>query len=220
MGTSLYFLHDYLETGYDVGMKKFLLLLCLPLLLSACSALSGALTEKDVTQYIQAYKNIAAASGELAKLKSDNQALSLLTCGPCLERIEVAVKQAGYPDMKTFVAADIRMHLTLRAWAYVQITALAGQVGQQVAHEDFCKLKENIAASKDPQEMQRYCTQITTYTSFLDKAGTLAVKLAEKLMRAGDIDVVGKYADAIGAALTDARLPDEYQHGGGGGFDD
>ncbi len=201
-------------------MKKLLLLLCLPLLLAACSAFSSALTDEDVARYIKAYDNIAAASPELDKLKSQNNAISVLTCGPCLARLEQAVQQAGYKDMKTFVAADIRMHITLRAWAYVAITKLAGDTGQAVAAEDFCKLKENIARSKDPKEMQLHCARLQSYSSYLDKAGAIAVKLAEKLLKDGDIEVIAKHIDAIGAAQTNEKLPAEYRHGGGGGFDD
>jgi hypothetical protein len=202
-------------------MKKLLLLLCLPLLLAACSAFSSALTDEDVARYIKAYDNIAAAAPELDKLKSQNNAISLLTCGPCLARLEQAVQQAGYKDMKTFVAADIRMHITLRAWAYVAITKLAGDAGQAVAAEDFCSLKENIARSKDPQEMALHCARLKSYTSYLDKAGAIAVKLAEKLLREGDIEVIAKHVDAIGTAQTNAKLPMEFRHGGGGGgFDD
>jgi hypothetical protein len=201
-------------------MKKLLVLLCLPLLLAACSAFSSALTDEDVARYIKAYDNIAAAAPELDKLKSENNAISMLTCGPCLARLEQAIRQAGYQDMKTFVAADIRMHITLRAWAYVAITKLAGETGQAVAAEDFCAIKENIARSKDPKEMQLHCARLKSYTSFLDKAGAIAVKLAEKLLKDGDIEVVAKHIDAIGAAQTNPKLPMEYRHGGGGGFDD
>jgi hypothetical protein len=201
-------------------MKKLLLVLCLPLLLAACSAFTSALTDEDVARYIKAYDNIAAAAPELDKLKSENSAISLLTCGPCLARLEQAVQQAGYKDMKTFVAADIRMHITLRAWAYVAITKLAGETGQAVAAEDFCSLKENIARSKDPKEMALHCARLKSYTSYLDKAGSIAVKLAEKLLQDGDIEVIAKHIDAIGAAQTNAKLPVEFRHGGGGGFDD
>jgi hypothetical protein len=201
-------------------MKKLLILLCLPLLLAACSAFTSALTDEDVARYIKAYDNIAAAAPELDKLKSENNAISLLTCGPCLARLEQAVQQAGYKDMKTFVAADIRMHITLRAWAYVAITKLAGETGQAVAAEDFCSLKENIARSKDPKEMALHCARLKSYTSYLDKAGAIAVKLAEKLLKDGDIEVIAKHIDAIGAAQTNAKLPAEFRHGGGGGFDD
>jgi hypothetical protein len=201
-------------------MKKLLLVLFLPLLLAACSAFTSALTDEDVARYIKAYDNIAAAAPELDKLQSENNAISLLTCGPCLARLEQAVQQAGYKDMKTFVAADIRMHITLRAWAYVAITKLAGETGQAVAAEDFCSLKENIARSKDPKEMALHCARLKSYTSYLDKAGAIAVKLAEKLLKDGDIEVIAKHIDAIGAAQTNAKLPVEFRHGGSGGFDD
>lgn len=194
-------------------MKRILMLICIPLLLAACSAFTTALTDADVDQYIKAYNNIAAASPELAKLKSENNALTLLTCGPCLARIEKAVQEAGYKDMKTFVAMDVRMHITLRAWAYVAITKLAGEVGQTVAAGDFCSIKENIMSSKDPQEMQLHCDRLKSYTSYLDKAGAIAVNLAEKLLTEGDIDVIGKHTDAIHRALTNAKLPGEFQHG-------
>jgi hypothetical protein len=201
-------------------MKKLFAILCLPLLLAACSAFSSALSDADVARYILAYNNIAAATPELDSLKRQNNAVSLLTCGPCLARLEQAVQQAGYEDMKSFVATDIRMHITLRAWSYVAITRLAGETGQAVAAEDFCSIKENIARSKDPQEMQRHCARLKSYSSYLDKAGTIAVKLAEKLLKDGDIEVIAKHLDAVSAALTNDKLPAEYRHGGGGGFDD
>ncbi|MGK5023439.1 hypothetical protein [Janthinobacterium sp. RB2R34] len=200
-------------------MKKLLLLICLPLLLAACGAFSGALSDADVARYIKAYDNFAAAAPELNKLKSEDQAMSLLTCGPCLVRLEKAVQDAGYKDMKTFIAFDIRMHVTLRAWAYVAITKLAGESGQAVAAEDFCKIKENIARSKDAAEMKVHCTRLKSYTSFLDKAGAFAVKLAEKLLKDGDIDVVARHIDAISAALSNEKLPADLRHSGGG-FDD
>lgn len=200
-------------------MKKLLLLIALPLLLAACGAFSSALTDADVARYIKAYDNFATAAPELEKLKSENQSVSLLTCGPCLAHLEKAVQDAGYKDMKTFVAFDIRMHITLRAWAYVAIAKLAGESGQAVAAEDFCKLKENIAKSKDAEEMRVVCTRLKSYTSFLDRAGAFAVKLAEKLLKDGDIEVVAKHIDAISAALSNDKLPADLRHGGGG-FDD
>lgn len=200
-------------------MKKFLLLLCLPLLLAACGVFTKGLSDADVARYIKAYENFAAAAPELDKLKREDQAMSLLTCGPCLARLEKAVQDAGYKDMKTFVAVDIRMHITLRAWAYVSIAKLAGESGQAVAAEDFCKIKEHIARSKDAEEMRLHCKRLTSYTSYLDRAGAIAVKLAEKLLRDGDIEVVAKHIDAITAALSNTRLPEEFRHGGGG-FDD
>ncbi len=200
-------------------MKKLILVLCLPLLLAACSVLSSALTDKDVDQYIKAYNNIAAASPELAKLKSDNNAISLLTCGPCMARLEQAVQDAGYEDMKTFVAMDVRMHITLQAWSYTFITNLAGAAGQAVAAEDFCAIKENIAQSKDPKEMALHCARLKSYASYLDKVGAITVKLTGKLLQDGDIEVVARQIDAIGDAFTNKNLPDEYRHGGGG-FDD
>ena len=201
-------------------MKKLILLFCLPLLLAACSVLTSALTDEDVARYVKAYNNIAAASPELAKLKRENNAISLLTCGPCLARLEKAVQGAGYDDMKTFVAMDVRMHITLRAWSYVAISQLAGQAGQAVAAEDFCSIKENIARSKDPKEMQLHCARLKSYSSYLDKAGAIAVKLAEKLLTDGDVAVAAKHLDAISAAYTNKNLPIEFLHGGGGDFDD
>lgn len=201
-------------------MKNLLLLFCLSLLLAACGAFSSALTDDDVARYIKAYDNFAAAAPELDKLKREDQAMSLLTCAPCLARLEKAVQDAGYKDMKTFVAFDIRMHITLRAWAYVAIAKLAGETGQAVAAEDFCKLKEDIARSKDAEEMRLQCTRLKSYTSYLDRAGAFAVKLAEKLLKDGDIDVVAKHIDAISAALSNEKLPSEFRHSSGGGFDD
>lgn len=201
-------------------MKKIFLILCLPLMLCACSAFTSALSDKDAAQYIQAYNNIAAIAPELAKLKSENNAMSVLTCGPCRARVEQAVQQAGYADMKTFVAADIRMHITLRAYLYVSITKMGGEVGQTVAAADFCRLKENIARSENPAEMKRNCDRLQSYSSYLDKAGAIAVKLAEKLLKEGDIDIAARHIDAIGVALTNPALPDEFRHSSGGGFDD
>ena len=197
-------------------MKKFILILCLPLLLAACSAFTSALTDADVAQYIKAYNNIADASPELAKLKAENNAISLLTCGPCLSRLEKAAQDAGYKDMKTFVAMDVRIHVTARAWYYTEITRLAGVVGQAVAAEDFCAIKENIAQSKDPKEMAIHCARLKSYAGFLDKAGAVAVKLAEKLLKDGDIEVFAKHVKEIGDAVSNKKLPVEYWHGGGG----
>lgn len=198
-------------------MEKLLLLICLPLFLAACSVLTSSLTEEDVKQYIKAYNNIADASSELAKLKAENNAISLLTCGPCLARIEKAVQDAGYKDMKTFIAMDVRIHVTARAWYYTRIAELAGSVGQGVAAEDFCAIKENIAQSKDPQEMARHCARLQSYASFLDKAGAMAVKLAEKLLKDGDLEVFGKHFEAIADAVSNKNLPVEYRHTSGGG---
>ena len=196
-------------------MKKLFLMLCLPLLLCACSALSGALTDKDVALYIQAYKNISKATPELEKLQSENQAVSLFTCGPCRARLEQAVQQAGYADLKSFVAMDIRMHVTLQAWLYVQITKLGGQAGQSMAAADFCKIKENIARSSNPTEMAAHCERLRAYSSYLDKAGAVTVKLAEKLLKEADIEMVGKHFEEI-AALGDLKYPEEFSGSGGG----
>ena len=202
--------------------KRFLplflpLFLFLPLLLCACNVLSGALTDKDVATYIQAYKNISAATPELEKLKSENQAVSLFTCGPCRARLTRAVQQAGYADLKSFMAMDIRMHVTLRAYLYVEITRMGGEVGKSVAAEDFCKIKENIARSSDPKEMALQCERLRTYSGFLAKAGAIAVKLAEKLLKEGDIEMVAKHFKQI-VALGSLTYPEEFS--GGGGYDD
>ena len=197
-------------------MKKRFLMLCLPLLLCACSAFTSALTDKDVAQYIKAYDNIAAIGPELANMKNENASLSELTCTPCRARIEQAVQEAGYADLKTFVAMDIRMHITLRAWTYVEITKMGGEVGQTVSAADFCRIKENIARSQNPEEMKRHCDRLQSYSTYLDKAGAIAVKLAEKLLKEGDIDVVAKHVDAIGKAYTNPKLPPDFNHAGGG----
>lgn len=210
-------------------MKKLFLILFVPLLLCACSVLSSALTDKDIAQYIQAYDNIAASAPELAKLKSENNAASLLTCGPCRARLEQAVQQAGYADMKTFVAMEVRLHITLRAWVYAAITKMGGEVGKEVAAADFCGIKENIAQSKNPEEMKLQCARLESYSSYLDKAGSITVKLAEKLLKDGDIEVVGRHMDAISAAHSNPKLPEEFgnspsgkSEGGSsrGGYDD
>lgn len=201
-------------------MKKLFLLLCLPLLLCACSAFTSALTDKDVAQYIKAYDNIAAISPELTKLQSDNKSIALMTCGPCRARLEQAVQEAGYVDLKAFMAMDIRMHLTLRAWVYVTITKMGGEVGQGVAASDFCKLKENIARSANPEEMKRHCDRLQSYSSYLDKAGAIAVAVAEKLLKEGDIDVVAKHESAIFKAFVNPKLHDDYNHAKGGSYDD
>jgi len=194
-------------------------MLCLPLLLAACGAFTSALNDDDVARYIKAYEQFAVAAPELEKLQRDSQAASLLTCGPCLARLEKAVQVAGYKDMKAFVAADIRMHITLRAWTYAAMAQLAGQSGQAVAAEDFCSLKEHIAQSSNAEEMRMYCTRLKSYASYLDRAGAMAVKLAEKLLRDGDIDVVGRHVDAISKALTNEKLPAELRHASGGNDD-
>lgn len=88
------------------------------------------------------------------------------------------------------------------------------------APEDYCKLKGNIARSKDAREMRLQCVRLRSYTSYLDRAGAFAVKLAEKLLKDGDIEVVAKHIDAISAALSNDKLPSEFRHSSGGGFDD
>jgi hypothetical protein len=193
-------------------MKKLIFFLCLPLLLAACGAFSAALTDKDVLQYIKACNNIGAAADELKKMQSDDKAQSLITCAPCRARMEKAVQDAGYADMKAFVASEIRVYLALRAWTYAEITKLAGQLGQGVAAEDFCGIKDNVDHANRPQDMLRYCGQLQTYTGYLSHAGSLAVRLAEKLVRQGDIEAVGRHIDAIGAAQASAQraeLPSE-----------
>ena len=45
------------------------------------------------------------------------------------------------------------------------------------------------------------------------------LKLAEKLLKEGDIDVVAKHHDAIGQALHHPKLPVEFHHASGA-YDD
>jgi hypothetical protein len=157
---------------------------------------------------------------ELARLKKDNNSLTLLTCTPCRTRLEKAVQDAGHKDMTTFLVTDARMHITLKAYVTVAITKLAGEVGQKVAAEDFCNSKENVARSQDPKEMQYQCEQFVGYTSYLDQAGSIVVNLAGKLLNDGDIVAVAKHIKAINAALSNPKLPGEFRHSSGGGFDD
>lgn len=52
------------------------------------------------------------------------------------------------------------------------------------------------------------CARLRSYSSYLDKAGTIAVKLAEKLLKEGDIEVVDKHSDAR-IELTVRRAEDQ-----------
>jgi hypothetical protein len=200
-------------------MKKLILLICLPLLLFACSVFSTALTDKDVEQYVQAYRNIAAISPALEVLRKENKSLLVLTCTPCRVPLEKAIQEAGYKDLTQFLIADARMHLALRAYATVQITKLAGTVGEQLTPEEFCKLKDEIAKTNDPKEVKLECERVLASASYLNKAGKVIVGLAEKLLHQADIAMIGKHIDAISSALFNEKLVDDFRHVRGGGHD-
>ena len=67
-------------------------------------------------------------------------------------------------------------------------------------------------------DVARYIKACDNFSD-LDKAGAFAVKLAEKLLKDGDIDVVARHIDAISAALSNEKLPADLRHSSGG-FDD
>lgn len=195
-------------------MKKLLFLLVLSLLCAACSELSGALTDADVEKHLAAYAALEAASPELDKIETkEMKKWAIPACQPCLDHMEKVVQGVGYKDLKAFYAMELRMHVTMRAWAYASIGKLTGEFERNIA-ADLCSSKEEIARSQNPKEMALHCDRLKSYSGYLDKLGVVTVGAAEKLLREGDIAVVARHADAISAAAVTMRQSerDHYEH--------
>lgn len=203
-------------------MKKLIAAIILPLLICACSQFSSALTDKDVEQYVQAYRNIAAISPALELKQKETKSLTVLTCTPCRAELTKAVQQAGYKDLTAFHLADVRMHLAIRAHGYAEIARVGGELSGQagVEIETFCRSKDDIARSKNPKETTRECQQVLAMSDYLGRAGKVVVELAQKLLHEGDIAMIGKYHDAIIGALFNDKLVSDFRHvRGGADFD-
>jgi hypothetical protein len=203
-------------------MKNFalILLVFVTALLSACKLLTKPLSDADISQYIQTYNNIAAVSPTLEKQKSDSKSTTILTCTACHDTLRDAVTKAGYADIKSFLIADARMHLTLNLYYHLKLTELVGEAANGVPAEDFCKVADLINGTPDPKQATEYCRKIKTTTGYLKKLGDVVVNLAKKLLSDGDIETVGKQVDSINAALTNENLIADFKHVAGGGFDD
>lgn len=200
-------------------MKKILSLIAL-LLISGCDFLPKPLTDKDMEKYIAAYDNIAEVSPILEKQKKESSATSVFTCKECYTTLQTAVTQAGYADLQEFLIADARIHLTLKYYAYAEITKLAGEVGGEVSGnlpvEEFCSSPENLANSDDPKEAKKQCENFFTWAGYLEKISKTIYTLAEKILDKGDIAVVAKHAEALEVALFNSKLVDDFRHVRGG----
>jgi len=200
-------------------MKKILAFFAI-ILISGCDFLPGPLTDEDIEKYVAAYENIAEVSPILEKQKKDSNSSSVLTCTECYSTLNDAVVKAGYKDLKDFLIADTRIHLTLRYYTYAQITKIVGEASNGVTPEEFCAIPEHIQNSKDPQEVKKQCENIKVWAGYLKTISNAIYAIAEKLLTDGDIAVVAKNIEGIEKALFNPKLVDDFRHVRGGGFDD
>lgn len=211
-------------------MKHLTFLICLILfvILPACDFINDympkALTEEDIKQYTKAYDNIAKASPQIEQEQKADSALLVFTCKPCMKTLEKAVQDAGYKNFTSFLIIDIRVHLAMRHYAYLQISQMVREGLIESAPEDFCaKITEKELEQyndEERKEVLRNCKRINTISKYLKVVSKYVGKIAETLSHEGDIEVIGKMHDAIVGAWTDSRLIDEFEHVQGGGFDD
>jgi hypothetical protein len=205
-------------------IRKFLLFISI-LIISGCNFLPKPLTDKDMEKYIAAYNNIAEVSPILEKQKKESRATSVFTCKECYTTLHTAVTQAGYADLQEFLIADARIHLTLKYYAYAEITKLAGEVGSEVSGnlpvEEFCSTPENLANSEDPKKAKKQCENFFAWTGYLKTISNAIYSIAEKLLTDGDIAIVANHIEGIEKALFNPKLVSDFRHvKGGGGFDD
>jgi hypothetical protein len=213
---------QYLER--NLLIRKTLSLIAL-LLISGCDFLPKPLTDKDIEKYIAAYNNIAEASPILEKQKEESRATSVFTCKECYTTLHTPVTQAGYADLQEFLIADARIHLTLKYYAYAEITKLAGEVGGEVSGnlpvEEFCSSPENLANTEDPKEAKKQCENFFAWTGYLKTISNAIYSIAEKLLTDGDIAVVTNHIEGLEKALFNPKLVSDFRHiRGGVSFDD
>lgn len=201
-------------------MKKILSFVAI-LFISGCDFLPKPLTDKDIEKYITAYENIAEVSPTLEKQKQNSNSSTVLTCTECYKTLNDAVVKAGYDDLKDFLIADTRIHLTLRYYTYAQITKIVGEASSGVTPEEFCAVPERIQNSKDPQEVKKQCENIKVWAGYLKTISSAIYAIAEKLLTDGDIAVIAKNIDSIEKALFNPQLVDDFKHvRGRADFDD
>lgn len=202
-------------------MMKVILSFILIQFISGCDFLPKPLTDQDIEKYIAAYENIAEASPSLEKQKRDSNSSTVLTCAECYNTLNDAVVKAGYKDLKDFLIADTRIHLTLRYYTYAQITKIVGEASSGVTPEEFCAVPERIQNSKDPEQVKKQCENIKVWAGHLKTISSSIYAIAEKLLTDGDIAVVAKNIEGIEKALFNPKLVDDFRHvRGGADFDD
>lgn len=198
-----------------------LLAVFLPL---SCSYLSSPLSDDDISHYLQAYENIAKISPELEAAREKDKAQSILTCSPCRDLLDSAVKKAGYSGYKSFLITDLRIHYAMQYVMYLKIANLVGGTvsDKGIPVELLCK-KPNIREEMDKQKTQdfdKFCQRVSVIAGFIEKMGKFANILSEKLLQKGDLDTVNKHLDRIVTALTNPELIDEFNHTRGIDWDD
>lgn len=205
-------------------MRKFIWLNLAILLLSACNPFNSLqLQQDDIDRYITAYRNIAAVSPQLKKQRKVENAVSVLTCEECRDILRNAVRKAGYDGISDFLLADARISITLQYALQAKIAAeigdVAGEVYSEVPLEIACA---SVMQSKKPedQKLKRYCHFASALGVYVDQLGNTVRDAAKKLMQLADFELLLRNFEPLFSAVTDPSLIDEFNHSGGGDWDD
>lgn len=180
------------------------------------------LSEQDIQQYIQAYENFAEISPKLEEERKRSNSISIFTCKECRSLLLQAVQDAGYSDLKSFLAMDLRIHYTMRAVAYLKIAELLGGLADEISAEEV-RAKPELMEGLDETERDEVTglyDKVAALDRHIKKIGSLFKAMAERILQKGDLELVSKHFDAIHSALTNADLPSELNHSGGGDWDD
>ena len=202
-------------------MRKLSVLIILCITLTACDYLPRSLTDKDITQYVHAYENLAAISPKLEEARKQSNAISIFTCKTCLDLMTEAVRDAGYESFESFLLMDLRISYTMRYVVYLRISKLIGDTSQDLPVEEACS-KEHIDSIQDPEQrnkVEQYCRQAIVLSRHIERIGQLLSNLVEKLISKGDLSMVEKHFDALSKAITDQRLVSEFNRNSSGDWD-
>lgn len=187
-------------------MSKRILPALILLLLSFCIK-PTALNDDDVRRYIQAYENIALASPELERMRVEHECITVLTCPPCYPILDRAVVKAGYTDWKSFLASDIRFHLAMKQYAYLELSTLLGRELESEALQ-----KEACSAEDLSAEQRSLCRRIAAYGQYVSRISGFLKYALRVTNTEGDVETVSRHIDALDQALANPDLVADFRH--------
>lgn len=191
--------------------------LLVPLFLASCGFLIDALSDEDISQYIDAYDRLAKISPQLKEAQEKSGSPVLLACSRCRELMDEAVKEAGYSGLNAFLLMDLRISYTMRHVAYLKLTQVVSGLSEEVSRdgvpEKACSDIANLSQMPESKEKARdYCRLVAALSNYIEMLSGYINGLSETLMQVGDIEMVNGRFDEIFAATTDERLFAELNH--------
>lgn len=176
------------------------------LLLSFCIK-PTALNDDDVRRYIQAYEDIALVSPDLERMRIEQKCITVMTCPPCYPILDRAVVKGGYADWKSFLVSDIRFHLAMKQYAYLELSTLLGRELESEALQ-----KEACSAEDLSAEQRSLCRRIAEYGHYISRINGFLEYALRVTKTDGDVETVSRYIDALDRVLTNPDLVADFRH--------